>query len=196
MPTPQEHADDVRYFSAWPATVVDRADPMGLHRVRLAVPGIIDPSAWAVPITMGGGAPQRGGHIVPALGADCIVWFLGGDVERPAYAASNWGVRPKEGSEMPGTAKDAGKDAHDVQVLQLGTVVITVDERPRKGKVGQLVVVENTVSGDHITMDLESHGIEIAATSLLNLKADGILSLEAAQIQINGRIVRPSKDQI
>lgn len=196
MPTHQEHADDVRYFGAFTGTVVDRKDPKGLHRVRLAIAGIVDPSAWALPVTFGGGSPQRGGHIVPALGADCIVWFLGGDPARPAYAPFNWGVRPTEGSEMPETAKDAGAEAHDVQVLQLGNLMVTVDERPRQGNVGQLVVIESLLSGDGITIDLASHGIQVKASSMLRLASDGILRLEAAQVEINNRIVRPTGDQI
>jgi len=169
--------------------VVDRKDPEGLHRIRARIPGRMEKTAWAWPITAGGGSPQRGGHVVPALGADVVVWFLNGDRERPIYQAAHWG-KPKAGSEMPTGAKDT-PTPEDVQVLQLGEFLITIDERPRdeQAGTGQLVSIESTVTGDGLTFDLKKQGLRLKATSLLQLQADGLVEIKGLGITLNGRKV-------
>lgn len=179
-------AGNVRYFAAYPAVVADDEDPEGLHRVRVTIPGLVDPSAWAWPITAGGGSAQRGGHVVPAKGADVIVWFLGGDVERPVYAGGWWG-KPDAGDESPAdvTAVTDLKERRLVQSMQIGRVKITFDERPGK----EQFFVEDTVSGDVIQLDLVTMGIRIEATAALILKSAGLVQIEGAQVTINDRPV-------
>lgn len=180
-----------RYYAPVNGVVVDNADPDGSHRVRVRVPGLIDKSAWAWPITAGGGSPQRGGHIVPELGADVVVWFLGGDVERPIYAGGWWGT-PTAGSEAPSdVAEVAGPDAAKVQSLELGRVKITVDEREGH----RALSIQNKTTGDFITLDLESHGLHIKMTAAILLECLGVVDIDATAITLNGRLVTAdSKD--
>lgn len=181
--------DQLLYPFSYPGKVVDNEDPRGLHRIRASIPGLIEKTAWAFPRTMGGGSPQRGGHVVPAVDGDVIIDFLGGDVESPVYTGGWWG-EPTDGSEMPTLAKDNKANAHKIQVLQIGQYQITVDERGGEGK-GKLTI-EDTINGDGIHMDGEKGAMEIRASSVLILKADGLVDIVGGQVQLNGRIIRPS----
>lgn len=186
MPTAAELAADQRFLTPWAAYVRDNRDPEGLHRVRVEVPGLIELSAWAYPLTNGGGSQRRGGHAVPHVGALVVVQFIGGDPEYPIYHGG-WWAKGKAPTLMAG----AGEEAHRVSVLELGQVVLTVDERERDADlgIGRLVGITDTITGDEITFDLDGAGITIKASSELSIKADGIVNIEGAQVQIQGRIV-------
>lgn len=174
----------ITYPLTYAGVVVDNKDPEGLHRVRFRIPGLLDKSDWAFPVTSGGGSAQRGGHIVPAEGADIVAWFIGGDIERPIYACGWWG-KLKAGSEMPAAARDAGADAHKVQTLEIGAVRLTYDEREDK----QLISVEHTVTGDSWVWDLKNQGMTINLTAALLIKVLGVVDIRAAQISLNDRLV-------
>src|SRR6185369_14508550 len=129
----EDHAaGNVRYYGMQIGQVTDVTDPEGLHRVRALIPGIADPSTdWLLPLTIGGGAPGRGGHIVPKVGATVAIFFHQGDPDgHGVYAAMNWG-KPDDGSEMPAAAKDE-TNAEQVQALEIDNLRITVDERAGK----------------------------------------------------------------
>ena len=198
MSTIEENAGQIRYYGIYNGVVIDRDDPEGLHRIRARLPGMIEKTGWAAPLTNGGGSPQRGGHIVPALRSDVAVQFLNGDPEWPIYQSAWWGKRPSTGSEAPQGVIAAGAAAADVQELQLfdGRLVITADERPREGSNGQLFVIEDTKSGDNITIDLARNGIRLKASYALQLECDGVITINGLQVQINGRTVRPTSEPI
>src|SRR5512136_1169857 len=74
--------------------VTDRNDPEGLGRVRVSIPGLIEPeSGWAWPLgTSGGGSRDRGFFAVPEVGAEVAIWFNQGDLsEEPFYLSAHWG---------------------------------------------------------------------------------------------------------
>lgn len=170
--------------------VVDIADPLGLHRVRVRVPGIIEPaSAWASPLTMGGGGPGRGGHVVPGVGSDVLVLFVNGDPERPMYAAAGWGL-PKGGSEMPADARDTDQPEL-VQTMQLGSMVITLDERERDAEAGtgQLFKVEDQTTGDVLLYDVRDQGWLLKGSSSVEVEAVGTVRIRGSQIFLNERLV-------
>lgn len=180
-------AGNVRYLGACNGVVTDNADPEGLHRVRVRIEGLVDPSAWAYPITMGGGSAQRGGHVVPAIGADVVVWFVGGDIEFPIYTGGWWG-KPSAGDESPERVKEiGGADAAKVQSLELENVRITVDEREGN----RVLAIENKETGDFITMDIKAGGLHVKMTAAILLECLGVISLTATQVTINGRLVQP-----
>lgn len=180
-------AGNIRYWAAYHGVVVDADDPDGLHRVRVRIEGLIELSDWAWPITSGGGGPQRGGHVAPKKDADVVVWFVGGDVDFPIYAGGWWG-KPDAGSETPTDVKEnetAPADAAQVQSLEFERLVFTVDEREGK----RAFQIRNKVTGDFVTIDLESHGLHIKMTAAILLECIGQIDLTGAAITLNGRQV-------
>ena len=50
--------------------------------------------------------------------------------------------------------------------------------------------------GDHLVFDAETNSVTLEATTAITIRAVGAISLEAAQVTIAGRIVRPIGDPI
>lgn len=178
--------EDTRFMVPHHGKVVDDDDPEGLHRVRIEIPGLIEKSAWAFPVgTLGGGGPQRGAAFVPRVGSDVVVWFIGGDSQRPIYSGAWWG-KSATGNEMPTSIKDVpASDAKKIQAIEIDRLVITYDEREDR----RLFSLEDKVSGDSIVWDLNAQGMRIELTSALIIKVFGLLDIDATQVTIKGREV-------
>ena len=174
--------------------VVDREDPEGLGRVRVRIPGLIEPaSAWAWPLgTLGGGSDRRGFFCVPEKGAEVGVLFHQGDVDHPHYLCGHWG-KPEGEAEVPEPARGLGKaDAPRVRAFETGRFLLSFDDREGQ----EALVVKDKTSGDQIEFDGKGMGITVKATSALLLRADGMVSIDAAVVQINGRLVMPGTKPI
>jgi len=174
--------------------VVDREDPEELGRVRVRIPGVIEPaSAWAWPLgTLGGGSDRRGFFCVPEKGAEVGVLFHQGDVDHPHYLCGHWG-KPEGEAEVPEPARGLGKaDAPRVRAFETGRFVLSFDDREGQ----EALVVKDKLSGDQIELDGKGMGITVKATSALLLRADGMVSIDAAVVQINGRLVMPGTKPI
>lgn len=169
--------------------VADREDPDGLGRVRVTVPGLVEPmSGWAWPLgTVGGGGPDVGLFAVPPLGAEVAVWFEQGDVDQPHYLAAHWGM-PGGVSEVP---VEAGGSA-DVQVLATPSFRIILDERAGRR---HLAVIDRA-TGDGLELDAMSHTVTLRGTTGVRIESTGPLTIEALAITLNGRVVRPGGDPI
>jgi hypothetical protein len=189
----EDHAAGlIRYYSVYHGVVADNKDPEKLHRARVTIPGLLEPSNWAWPLTAGGGSPQRGGHVAPAEGADVLVWFVGGDIERPVYAGGWWG-KPDAGTEAPTDVSELSvEEAPKVQSLEFGRLKITVDEREGN----RALRIQNKVSGDFVTLDLENHALHIKMTAAVLIEVIGVLNIDAMQINLNERLVLPDSKGI
>ena len=122
---------EVRFNGLYAGVVVDRVDPLGIGRVRLRIPGLIEPaSAWALPRGgVGGGTNRRGFFDVPEVGADVFVQFLMGDVDRPVYESGNWGL-PDDVTEIPERARDASnEDKPNIRVYETKEWAVVYDDR-------------------------------------------------------------------
>ena len=186
--------DEVRYPGLYIGEVVDRNDPEGLGRVRVRIPGLVEPaSAWAFPLgTVGGGSDRRGFFAVPEKGAEVGVLFHQGDVDHPYYLCGHWG-KPHGQAEVPEPARGLPKEeAPQIRAFETGRFLFVFDDREGK----EALVVKDKTSGDQIEFDGAGMGITIKATSALLLKADGLVSIEGASVQINGRLVLPGPKPI
>jgi hypothetical protein len=176
---------EARYYGLYDGVVEDVADPQGLARIRVRVPGVLPGgSAWAYPFGgPGAGAGQRGLVDVPSVGSAVGVMFLGGDPEHPRWCGGNWG-KPQGETEVPTPFKAiAPADSDKVKAWETSRWLFTLDER--KGQ--ELMRLEDKVSGDFIAFDGHQFSGTMKFTTLLTLQVDGILDLKATQIQIGGR---------
>jgi len=181
-----------RVFGLCVGYVTDRADPERLGRVRVCIPGLVEPeSSWAWPLgTVGGGSAGRGFFAVPEMGAEVAVFFNQGDVENgaPHYLCAHWG-KPGGVSEVPAEAQRAEPNN---RVLSTETFCIELDEEPGQRK----LKLTNRKTGCALTFDAETNSVTLDATTSLTLRALGAVSIEALQVTIGGRVVRPVSDPI
>jgi hypothetical protein len=181
---------DTRLLGLYLGHVTDRADPEQLGRVRVCVPGLIEPySAWALPLgTCGGGSADSGLFAVPAEGAEVAVFFHQGDVDCPHYLSAHWG-KPGGASEV---AAEACVSPPDNRVLATATFRVELDESDGARK----LKLTNRKTGDFLVFDAEDNTITLSGTTAITIKAVGAIALEATSITIGGRIVRPVEDPI
>ena len=183
-------ARDTRLLGMYVGYVTHRRDPDQLGRVRVCIPGVVEPhSAWAWPLgTAGGGFKDRGLFAVPEEGAEVAVFFNQGDVDAPYYLSAHWG-KPDGESEVP---EEAQQDPPDNRVLATPTFRVELDE----SKDTRRLKLTIRKTGDHLVFDAEENSVTLAATSALTLRAVGAVSIEGVQITIGGRVVRPIADPI
>lgn len=181
---------DSRLMGLFIGYVTSHTDPEQLGRVRVCVPGVLEPeSAWAWPLgTSGGGSRGCGFFAVPEVGAEVGVLFNQGDVDAPYYMAGHWG-RPNGQSEVP---EEAQVSPPRNRVIATPTFRIELDESEGARKLR----LTNKKTGDRLLFDAEDNTVTLEATTSLTLRALGAISLEAAQVTIGGRIVRPIADPI
>ena len=177
------HGDKKRICEMKVGYVTDRDDPEGLARVRVCVPGLLEPSSpWAWPLgTVGGGSKDCGFHAVPEIGAEVAIWFNQGAIDRPYYLPTHWGI-----DELPPEA------TVDNRIFSTPTFCIELDETEGQRK----LKLTNRTNGDHVLFDAESNTLAIQGTTEITLKTTGRITLEAAEVIIAGRVVRPVSEAI
>ena len=170
--------------------VTHRNDPERLGRVRVCIPGLMEPyGPWSWPLgTVGGGSKDCGFFAVPELGAEVGIFFNQGDGE-PYYLSTHWG-KPNGISEVP---EEAQKDPPDNRVFATETFRIELDESKGNRK---LRIRNRKTDDDFILFDAEDNTLTIQGTTAITIKAIGAISIEAAQVTIAGRVVRPIADAI
>ncbi len=181
---------DTKLYGLYVGYVTRRDDPEKLGRVRICVPGVLEPeSAWAFPLgTSGGGSKDNGLFAVPELNAEVGVFFNQGSVDAPYYLTAHWG-KPGGESEVP---EEAQRDEPTNRVLATKTFRIELDEADGARK----LKLTNKKTGDHLVFDAEENSVTLEATTAITLRAVGAISIEALQVTIAGRIVRPIADPI
>jgi uncharacterized protein involved in type VI secretion and phage assembly len=182
--------NDTRLLGMYVGYVVDRKDPEQLGRVRVCVPGLIEPSSgWAWPLgTVGGGSKDRGFFAVPEENAEVALFFNQGDIDQPYYLAAHW-AKPDGQSEVP---EEAQKDPPDNRVLATETFRIELDET----KGARKLKLTNKKTGDYLEFNAEANTVTLQATTSLTIRAVGGIALEATQVNIAGRVVRPVAEAI
>lgn len=90
--TEERDTRDARYDCMFLGEVVENVDPEKHDRVRVLVPGLLEPkSRWCFPMGSMFGV-KNGIHWVPEVGANVIVFLNQGDVDHPYYMAGPWGA--------------------------------------------------------------------------------------------------------
>jgi len=178
--------DGARLVGLFVGHVVDRDDPQSLGRVRVCIPGVVEPkTAWAWPLGGGGGGSKdRGEFAVPRTGAEVAVFFNRGDIDAPYYLAAQWGA-----GEVP---EEAQKSPPDNRVLATETFRIEMDETTG----GRRLRLTNRKTGDLLEFDAETNTVTLQGTTAVTIRATGAVRIEGTQVVIAGRPVRPVGDPI
>lgn len=187
MASAAEETGETKYYGMEFGRVTNVEDPLGIGRVQLVVPGILDqPGPWAPMIgTAGGGAPQVGMFAVPPVGADVAVWFHRGDPQRPYYQGGHYGKTDAGGEEVPTDVKAAKlEDRHKIFSIERGPWIFTLDETAtpkaqlRHKKLDMLIDVDG-----------KRGVIEIIGEAALILKSNGMVEIDAPNVRICKRDV-------
>jgi uncharacterized protein involved in type VI secretion and phage assembly len=181
---------DTRLLGMYVGHVTDRKDPEQLGRVRVCVPGLLEPhSAWAWPLgSVGGGSKNRGFFAVPEEGAEVALFFNQGDVDQPYFLSAHWG-KPNGESEVP---EEAQKDPPDNRVLATETFRLELDETEGSRR----LKITNKKTDDYLEFDAEKNTITLQGTTAIVIRATGGISLEATHITVGKRVIRPVEDAI
>jgi uncharacterized protein involved in type VI secretion and phage assembly len=87
---------EARYFGKYRGTVINNIDPLGIGRLMIEVPDVLNlsPSSWAMPCAplAGPTGPPMGVYFVPPLGAGVWVEFEQGDPNYPIWVGCFWGA--------------------------------------------------------------------------------------------------------
>lgn len=191
---------DEKHFGLYTGTVVKRNDPLNLSRIKINIPGILEPEdedagPWAYP--KGGGAKNWGRNSVPPFGADVYVQFVNGDIERPVWEPANHG-RPIVDGQPQSEAFPEHQDP-DIHVFGIGDFRLVIDDREdNRSATFKFVKV---VGGEEqaiawLEFNYETNSLQVYATSALEVKADAIVNIDAPTVQIAGRKVTPSSKAI
>lgn len=183
-----EHDDDGdrRFLAIYEGTVAARNDPERLGRVKVRVPGLLEPeSGWALPCAMPGAGPGIGFYMIPPVGAEVVVWFVQGDPDRPRYAAGNWTRR----GGAPGPVRDASaEEAPLIAILETEKFRLLIDERPTSPG----FEIKDKQLGNGVTYDGLTGSLELKATTLVKIESLGAVSIDGLAVTIKNRPVNPA----
>jgi uncharacterized protein involved in type VI secretion and phage assembly len=156
---------DPLYLGTYHGIVTDNADPQKIGRVRVQVPGLIEPaSEWALPRGSGSsGAKALGGYDVPPKGASVIVSFLSGHIDVPIYEGA-WHGLTEQHSVVPADPKDADK----VKVFESARFLIVLNGA---GGAEELLIKDKN-TGDLISM--KPSQLKIQATTKVTVVAPNV----------------------
>jgi uncharacterized protein involved in type VI secretion and phage assembly len=194
-----------RFYGKYRATVVDNADPENRGRLRLRIPAVLGNevvSGWALPCAPYGGAADQGFFFIPENESSVWVEFEGGDPDYPVWVGTFWG-KPGGETEAPKPNDPDGAEQSDAQSPPTRKIIKT-----KKGHTIQLedadgeemvMLFEATnsnlvvMNGDGITVvdsknettiTLDKDGLRIQAAKGIELKTDGDIIMDAANVKV------------
>lgn len=165
MPPPPQ-----RYPYLYEGECTRRDDPDGLGRIRIRIPGMVEPETpqWVEPIGgKCGGFAQRGEYDPPPVGANVAVMFVLGDPDEPRYLVGPWGD-PGGVSDVPtGAALGSPPEQDDRQasVVEDGEWLITRDSRTALSGVSPKLELKHKSSGMYLLFDANPTALRVRLDS-------------------------------
>lgn len=180
-------------YGLYEGYVVDNADPLLAGRVRVCIPGLIEPhSDWVMPIgAPGAGSNERGLWCIPAIESNIAIFFKEGHIDHPRYLCGPWPF-PTE-PETPTFTRLSPQEAVQMSGWQTKKWEIVLDDR--KGS-EQLRITHRDFPQNSITIDGALQAIEVSGTVAVQIRSTGIVNIEGLQVTINGRPVLPGSSPI
>jgi hypothetical protein len=182
-------------ISIYDGVVVDNVDPLVIGRLRITVPGLIEPySDWAMPIgAPGAGSDARGLWCIPAIGSNVSVMFKEGDPDHPRWLPGPWGA-PNDNPESPTFVRDLSpSDAVQVTGIETKRYAIVFDDRPGKESI---TIRDRLFAENSIAIDGVQQTVRISGTVAVDIRSTGLVNIDALQVVINGRVVLPNGNPI
>ena len=169
-------------------TVTNVKDPTKTGRVKVKYPVISDDddSAWARVVSPGAGK-SRGLHLMPDVGDEVLVAFIGGDPSNPVVLGGIWSKK-----NPPPTPEPAKGDKVTTRSLELASgAKLTFTESTDKKKA--VVALKHAVAETHLQFDKD--GISLFSASgtkikikvgkaLIEMSADGTIKIEGGSITV------------
>lgn len=180
-------------LALYDGVVTDVNDPLKIGRVRLSVPGVLDESDWAFPLSMGRGDGVGFWH-VPKVGADVGVWFLGGDFDRPFYVPGHH-IAPRGSGRGPSfiqAAEVSVADAPKIKLWETEDHLILLDGRDGR----QAFEVRDKTTGDGVAYDRSTLSLEVKGTVSVKITSTGAIDIDGLAVTILGRPVVPGAGPI
>lgn len=184
------------------AIVAATDDPLGLGRVQLRQPEVLDgPLLWAR-VLVPQASREAGVWFRPDVGDEVVVDFLNGDRQQPIVLGALW----NEGNPPPAAEPDEhvirtrgghtisfhdGSSSEQVAVTSAGGRRLLLDDDTGQGRIelrnagGTLRVVLDDTTGT-ITIEATAGDIVISAAGDLSLDATNVNLNAAAQVNITG----------
>ena len=192
--------------------VTNNKDPDGLARVKVKFPWLSDDneSDWVRIATLMAGS-ERGTFFLPEVGDEVLVAFEHGDINRPYVIGAIWNGVDKP----PETNSDGRNDIRKIRSrsghelifndnASLGQVEIHTEG-------GHKIVLDDSLGGEKIEivdssgsnsividavqnsitvkatlqLKIQATTIDIAADSMMTLKAGGVLTIQGSMVMIN-----------
>jgi len=183
-----------RHTAVYRGVVVRNDDPLKVGRVKLRVPGLIEPeSGWALPLNVGGGHSEgRGVYFVPEVGADVAVWCHQGDVDELHYLPGCWRAPGRVSTLNDRVTAKSAEDAPSVHVVESSRWLIVLDDSADT----PALLIRDKVSDDGIEYDGLTRQMTISATSSVRISAVGTVAIDGLNVTIMGRPVQPGTEPI
>lgn len=180
-------------LALYDGVVLANNDPLKIGRVRVRVPGIVDESDWAFPLSLGRGDGVGFWHI-PKVGADVGVWWLAGEPDRPFYVPGHH-IAPRGAGRGPTyiQAEDVTPDdAPAIKLWETEDHLILLDGRAGR----QGFEVRDKTTGDGVTYDRTTMSLEVKGTVSVKVTSTGAIDIDGLAVTIMGRPVVPGAGPI
>lgn len=193
MSHPDEFESDIPPVSGlyW-GIVTDNADPARLGRVRLTIPGLIEPQSGWVSCAMLASGTRRGFFALPGIGTTVVVGFILGDLEEPVVLGA---VNPPDARAQEAWADVPAEKLPNVFAITLGRYSIVIDANVGQEKLyirdeGEVGSTNPNVSDPcMIVFDGVQRTLSLKGQVGIDLKSTGLLGFDGAQAQLQGRVV-------
>lgn len=180
------------FYGAYPAVVRDVRDPDGQGRVKVGLPWSPDGGgsgyeAWARLATLMAGA-NRGTWLVPDVGDEVLVVFVGGDARQPVVVGALWNGQDSPPESMDGGGKNRIKAIHS-----RNGVVVTLDDSD-----GQEKLQLETPGGQKVTLRDGPGSVQIEDSNgnSIKLESSGITITTSARVAVSASTVHVSAGMV
>lgn len=170
--------------------VTSVADPLGIGRVKLLIPSLHAEAEFFARVAVPFAGADRGAFLIPDVGDEVVVAFIGGDVRHAVVIGSVWNGRNQPPETLPGDAVDrwslTGKAGTRIAIIEESGREQVAFETPA-GVTGILTDEAGgriRFSAAGVTVTFDTQGVTIESPGPVKVTAPS-LEVTAGQITVN-----------